>query len=127
MSDMSSNKSYLIQALYDWIVDNGCTPYLVVSADYDSVSVPVEFVKDGQVTLNISPTAVPDLLMDKESVTFSARFAGVPRDIFVPCGAVLAIFAKENGQGMAFELEEIKKPKAVPAKKTEKPTLKVVK
>lgn len=130
---MTSNKPYLIRALYEWIVDNGLTPYLVLAADYPTVQVPSDFVNDGQITLNVAPTAVRDLLLENDSVAFSARFGGVSYDIFAPTGAVIAIFAKENGQGMGFEIEpmpeeieaEVEESIEKPAKK--KPSLKVVK
>lgn len=100
---MSSSRPYLVRALYEWIVDNGCTPYLLVDAEAPAVDVPRQFVKDGQIVLNISPTAVADLLMSNESISFSARFGGVPTGVFVPSGAVLGVYARENGQGMLFE------------------------
>ncbi|GAB1262222.1 ClpXP protease specificity-enhancing factor [Aurantivibrio plasticivorans] len=103
---MTSSRPYMIRALYEWIVDNKNTPYLLVDAMADGVAVPQDFVnKDGQIVLNIAPSAVRDLLLSNESVTFNARFGGVPTDIFVPCHAVLGIYARENGQGMIFEPE----------------------
>ena len=108
---MTSSRPYMIRALYEWIVDNKSTPYLLVDAHADGVSVPQEFVnKDGQIVLNISPTAVKDLFVSNESLTFNARFGGIPRDIFVPCGAILGIYARENGQGMIFEPEHGAQP-----------------
>lgn len=104
MSGMTSNKPYFIRALYEWILDNECTPYIVVAVDYPNVSVPLEFATDGQVTLSMSPTAVRSFSMENDFIAFSARFSGVPRDLMIPMGSVLAIFAKENGQGMAFEV-----------------------
>ncbi len=101
----------MIRALYEWIVDNKSTPYLLVDAHSSDVSVPQEFVnKDGQIVLNISPSAVKDLMVSNESLTFNARFGGIPRDIFVPCGAILGIYARENGQGMIFEPENGTQP-----------------
>lgn len=103
---MTSSKPYLIRALYDWIVDNSLTPYLVVNARAEQVSVPQQYVnKDGQIVLNIAPRAVVSLQLDGEAVRFNARFGGIPTDIFVPCFAVLGIYARENGQGMMFEPE----------------------
>lgn len=108
---MTSSRPYMIRALYEWIVDNKSTPYLLVDAYFEGVSVPQEFVnKDGQIVLNISPGAVKDLLVSNEHLTFNARFGGVPTDIFVPCGAILGIYAKENGQGMIFEPETSSPP-----------------
>lgn len=101
---MTSSRSYLIKALYEWIVDNQCTPYVLVNAMADNVSVPQDYVNpDGQVVLNISPSAVMQFSLENSSLSFRARFGGVPTDIFVPCSAVLGIYAKENQQGMVFE------------------------
>ncbi|MGQ9426157.1 ClpXP protease specificity-enhancing factor [Gilvimarinus sp. F26214L] len=108
---MSSSRPYLIRALYQWIVDNDSTPYLLVDGHGEGVSVPQTFVnKDGQIVLNVSPTAVKDLQLGNEVITFNARFGGVPTDIFVPCGSVLGIYARENGQGMIFEPEPDREP-----------------
>lgn len=104
MSGMTSNKPYFIRALYEWILDNDCTPYVVIAVDYPNVSVPLEFAADGQVTLSMSPSAVRGFSMENDFIAFSARFSGVPRDIMIPMGAILAIYAKENGQGMAFDV-----------------------
>ena len=101
---MTSSRSYLIKALYEWIVDNQCTPYVLVNAMADNVSVPQDYVNpDGQVVLNISPSAVMQFSLENSSLSFRARFGGVPTDIFVPCSAVMGIYAKENQQGMVFE------------------------
>jgi stringent starvation protein B len=103
---MTSSRPYLIRALYDWIVDNQCTPYILVNALADGVLVPQNYVNaDGQVVLNISPSAVVSFSMDYYRFSFSARFGGVPTDISVPCRAVMGIYAKENQQGMIFEPE----------------------
>ncbi|MBU2887632.1 ClpXP protease specificity-enhancing factor [Gilvimarinus agarilyticus] len=103
---MSSRRPYMLRALYEWIVDNSCTPYVLVNAKATGVEVPLEHVnKDGQIVLNISPTSVVDLDLGLESVSFSARFGGVPRDLFIPIYAVLGIYARENGQGIVFEAE----------------------
>lgn len=108
---MTSSKPYLIKAHYQWIVDNDCTPHLLVDAYSKGVSVPQQYVnKDGQIVLNISPSAVVDLELDLEAVAFSARFGGVPISIYVPAYAVLGIYAKENGRGMMFELEKPPEP-----------------
>ena len=104
--NMTSNRAYLLRAIYEWIVDNNCTPHLVVFADAPGVEVPRQHVnKDGQITLNISPSAVKDLFIINEAVSFNARFSGVVNNIMVPSGAVLGIYARENGQGMMFEFE----------------------
>lgn len=103
---MTSSRPYMIRALYQWIVDNNSTPYLLVDAHGTSVSVPQEYVnKEGQIVLNISPGAVKDLLVANDSVSFSARFGGIPTEVFVPCVSILGIYARENGQGMIFEPE----------------------
>jgi stringent starvation protein B len=104
--EMTSKRGYLLRALYEWLVDNNCTPHLVVFAHADGVAVPQQHVnKDGQIILNISPTAVKDLFIANDAVSFSARFNKVENNIYVPCGAVLGIYGRENGQGMMFELE----------------------
>lgn len=102
---MNSSRPYLVRALYEWIVDNDCTPHLLVNAEYEGVRVPAGFANDGQIVLNVSPNAVRNLHMDNEAVSFEGRFGGVPHALYVPAGAMLAIYARENGQGMVFELE----------------------
>jgi stringent starvation protein B len=96
-----STRPYLIRALFEWCMDAGFTPYLAVQAG-EGVQVPREFVKDGEIVLNISPDATSGLLIGNEWVEFKARFNGVAREIMVPIDHVLAIYARENGQGMAF-------------------------
>ena len=103
---MTSSRPYLARALYEWIVDNGCTPYVVVNANRDDVQVPRAHVKDGQIVLNIAPTAVVGLKIDNDALEFNARFGGAAMQIYVPMGAVLGIYARENGQGMIFEPED---------------------
>lgn len=97
-----SRRPYLIRAIYDWCVDNGHTPHLLVAADYPGVTVPLQFVQEGRITLNLSPMAVQALNIEEEPIWFSARFSGRPFDVIVPTGAVLAIFARENGEGLVF-------------------------
>jgi len=99
---MTSSRPYLMRALNDWIIDNEMTPYIVVDATYKDVQVPLQYVEGGKIVLNLSPTAVRDLLIDNRHVLFSARFGGVSMDVIVPIQAVLAIYTKENGQGMVF-------------------------
>ena len=99
---MTSSRPYLLRALLDWISDNGLTAHLLVDATRPEVVVPTQFVQDGKITLNIGPAAVQGLEMGNEAISFSARFAGRPMQVYVPVGAVLAIFARENGQGMMF-------------------------
>lgn len=102
MTTMTSNKPYLIRAIYDWIVDNEQTPYLLVNADYPGVQVPQEHVQNGKIVLNISPRACRGLHLENDRIVFTARFSGLSVQIFVVPSAVLAIYAKENGRGMEF-------------------------
>ena len=102
---MSSSRPYIVRALYDWIIENDCTPYILVNAFADDVEVPQEHVKDGQIILNISPSAVQSLFIRTEAVDFDGRFAGIPKRVYVPIAAVMGIYAKENGQGMFFDSE----------------------
>lgn len=134
--NMTSNRPYLLRAMYEWLVDNNCTPHIVVFARAKGVEVPQQHVnKDGQIILNISPTAVKDLFIANEAVSFNARFSGVVNNIFVPCGAVLGIYGRENGQGMMFELETTPEPPEPPVvdssttntEAPKRPSLKVVK
>jgi stringent starvation protein B len=103
---VNSSRPYLLRALYEWIVDNDCTPHIIVDAERPGVDVPQEYVKDGQIVLNLSPTAVIELQLGDDCVSFNGRFGGRPVDVFIPVAAVLGIYARENGQGMAFEPEE---------------------
>jgi stringent starvation protein B len=98
-----STKPYLIRAIHQWCTDAGYTPYVAVVAD-DTVRVPREFVKNGEIVLNISPLATNRLQLGNDSIEFQARFGGVAREVFVPIDRVLAVYARENGQGMAFEV-----------------------
>ncbi|MCU1732392.1 MULTISPECIES: ClpXP protease specificity-enhancing factor [Pseudomonas] len=102
---MNSSRPYLVRALYEWIVDNDCTPHILVNAEYPAVQVPQGFASDGQIVLNVSPSAVRSLHMDNDAVSFEGRFGGVAHSLFVPISAILGIYARENGQGMVFELE----------------------
>ena len=97
----ASTRPYLIRALYEWCADNGLTPYIAVRADH-TVQVPRDYVHDGQIVLNISADATSALTLDNDYVRFKARFGGVARDIIIPVDRVMAIYARENGQGMAF-------------------------
>ena len=99
---MSSSRPYLARALYEWLLDNEHTPYIVVDADQPGVRVPRQFVQNGQIVLNIGPTAVRDLLIGNDGVTFHARFSGQPMQVVVPVPALIAIYASENGVGMVF-------------------------
>lgn len=102
----TSTRPYLIRALYEWCTDNGLTPYVAVRVD-DTVRVPREYVKDGEIVLNVSMDATSGLNLGNDYIEFKARFAGVARDILVPLSRIIAIYARENGQGMAFPLEEV--------------------
>ena len=102
---LTSNRPYLVRAMYDWISDNGLTPYLLVDARSPDVRVPPGAVKDGQVVLNVAVRAVTDLELGNDSIRFMARFSGVSHQVDVPVAAVLAIYAQENGQGMMFPAE----------------------
>ena len=102
---MKSSRPYLLRALYDWIVDNGCTPHVLIDAHAPGVEVPQQYVKDGQIVLNVSPGAVANLLISNDTISFRGRFAGIAMDIIAPIAAVSGIYARENGQGMVFEPE----------------------
>ena len=103
MAELTSRRPYLIRALYDWVLDNDLTPHLLVAADAEGVDVPHQFVtEDGKITVNISPGAVRGLSLDNALISFSARFSGQSYDVSVPPGAVLALYARENGEGMLF-------------------------
>ena len=141
---MTPSKPYVVRAIYDWIVDNNCTPHVLIDAATEGVVVPEDYVTDGQIVLNVSPTAVVSLHLGNDAVSFSGRFGGVPLNVFLPLDSILGIYARENGQGMVFHPEKDtdpdpqgpgpSKPKAVkegkavkPSDKTVKPSLRVVK
>ena len=131
---MNSSRPYLLRALYEWIVDNGCTPHIIVDAQIEGVDVPSQYIKDGQIVLNLSPSAVIELQLADDSVSFNGRFGGRPTDVFIPMAAILGIYARENGQGMAFEPEDGSGPgpedggkTPTPLRRGGKPSLKVVK
>src|SRR5471030_1291438 len=105
MTDMSPRRPYLLRAFYEWLLDNQLTPHLVVDVTMPGVMVPMEFARDGQIVLNVAPRAVGNLELGNDDVRFNARFGGVPRNVFVPIAAVLAIYARENGAGTMFEPE----------------------
>jgi len=128
---MISLKPYLVRALYDWIVDNDLSPYLLVDAEYPEVVVPRQYVQDGKIVLNLRPQAINGLLLGNRAIEFSARFGGAPMQLEIPLAAVLAMYAKETGKGMVFENEEDEEgmppEPSTPEPKKGKPFLKVVK
>lgn len=103
---MTPLKPYLIRAVYDWIVDNRFTPYLLVNATAPGTVVPTNFVEDGRIVLNLRPEAIQSLDMSSEGIRFNARFGGQPMRVDIPTVAVLALYAQENGRGMVFDDEE---------------------
>ncbi len=134
MISSRSRRPYLIRAIYQWALDNGHTPYLLVAADQPGVSVPMAFVKDNRIALDIGGMAVRELNIDADPIFFSARFGGRPYDIVVPSGAVLAIYARENGEGIVFGEPEAPAEGDAPTpeppeppKPTGRPKLRVVK
>ena len=135
MSDIPSNKPYLIRALHQWCTDSGFTPFIAVFVD-ENVEVPMEFVKNNEIVLNLSIEACHQLNIDNDWISFQARFGGIPKKIMVPVSHVLAIYARENGQGMSFPFEAKQASKVVPKEsdpnqnkqpKTDKPFLRIVK
>ena len=128
---MTPSRPYIMRALYEWIVDNDCTPYVLVDATIAGVVVPEQYVKDGQIVLNISPSAVMELNIANDLLSFNGRFGGVATDVMVPISAVVGIYARENGQGMVFEPEEPAPPPddtpPGPGKTEGRPSLKIVK
>lgn len=131
---MTPSRPYIMRALFEWIVDNGCTPYVLVDATRGDVLVPEQYVKDGQIVLNISPSAVMDLNISNDAMAFNGRFGGVATDVYVPVNAVIGIYARENGQGMVFEPEEGddepppgSEPPGPAGKAEGRPSLKIVK
>jgi stringent starvation protein B len=107
---MTTNRPYLLRALYEWITDNGLTPHVLVDAGFDGVDVPAHTIQKGKVVLNIDSGATEQLLLDNETICFKARFSGKPYPIRIPMDAVIAIYARENGQGMMFAQDESPPP-----------------
>ncbi len=133
---MTSSRPYLLRAIYEWIVDNNMTPYVLVDATGDGVQVPREHVNNGKIILNLSPAAVMGLELGDQALSFSARFSGKPMFVSVPIPAVLAVYSKENGRGMVFTEENgggSPEPRGGPGpskrtpKEPKQPTLKIVK
>ena len=140
MAELTSTKPYLVRALHEWCTDNGLTPHLLVAVNAQT-RVPMAYVKDGEIVLNLNYSATKDLLMGNEAITFSARFNGAATNLCIPMSAVRGVFARENGQGMFFEIETgegqqlADDPQDQPeesaekkqAKQQQKPSLKIVK
>lgn len=132
---MTSSRPYMIRAIYEWVVENNCTPYILVDAMCEGVFVPQQYVQDGQIVLNIAPSAVMGLNVGNDIVSFNGRFGGISQEVSAPIGAVLGVYAKENGQGMLFDAEEPTPPPSNPRPSAtlsklpskSKPSLKVVK
>lgn len=103
---MTSSRPYLVRAMYQWIADNGMTPHLLADASVEGIQIPVEHVQNGKIILNIAPMAITGLVLGDNEITFSARFSGKSAGIYIPIEAVLAIYAKENGQGMMFSEDD---------------------
>jgi stringent starvation protein B len=138
MSEMLVQRPYLMRAFYDWIVDSDCTPHVIVDATKPNVDVPLQFVENGKIVLNIAPRSVLAFSLDDDALSFNARFSGVPTQVYVPLYAIEGIYARENGAGTIFPEEplyealqatELDKAVKVPSKKdaTKKPTLTIVK
>jgi stringent starvation protein B len=133
---MTSTRPYLIRAIYEWIEDNNLTPHILVNTETPGVNVPKQHIREGQIVLNLTPTAVRDLRLGNEWIEFNARFGGVARALQIPVTAVLAIYARENGQGMAFGEEpsgdapppsDAPQPDKPATRPDRKPMLKIVK
>jgi len=127
---MTSSRPYLLRAMYEWIVDNGMTPYILVDTKNDQVIIPRQFEEDGKIVLNLGPTAVQSLDLGIEAVNFDARFDGTSMDVVVPIEFILAIYTRENGQGMMFAEEDLPPPgddSQDDASKQKTPHLRVVK
>ena len=131
---MTSSKPYLIRALYEWLLDNQATPYMLADTSHPDVMIPRGIASDGKVVLNLAPSAINNLEMTNDYVSFSARFNGVAQDIYCPIASILAIYARENGEGMMFNPESEKAGQANnvaegtdKAKKPNRPGLKVIK
>lgn len=134
---MTSSRPYLVRAMYQWITDNGMTPHLLVDASVEGVQVPAEHIQNGKIILNIAPMAISALVLGDEEITFSARFSGQPMGLYIPIEAVLAVYAKENGQGMMFSEDDgavssddddhDPEPGPGSGKKPKRPSLRVVK
>jgi len=127
MAKSASTKPYLVRAIYEWCVAEQFTPYLLVKVDQNTLA-PRAFIKDGKILLNLSPESIKDLLMGGEAITFTARFNGAPENLYLPISAVEGIYAKENGEGLFFEVKEDQEIDSKETKKSpNKPKLTLVK
>ena len=124
---MTSNKPYFLRALYEWIADNNMIPHIVVDATKNNLKIPLQFVKDNQIVLNISASAAHNLQMTNEFISFNARFGGVGMQVYVPIYAVSAIYARETGEGMMFDTSGDDDGGGSPPPEDYKPKLKIVK
>ena len=127
MAKSASTKPYLVRAIYEWCVAEQHTPYLLVKIDQNTLA-PRAFIKDGKILLNLSPGSIKDLLMGDEAITFTARFNGAPENLYLPISAIEGIYAKENGEGLFFEVKEDQEIDSKEIKKSpNKPKLTLVK
>ena len=127
MTKSASTKPYLVRAIYEWCVAEQFTPYLLVKIDQNTLA-PRAFIKDGKILLNLSPESIKDLLMGDEAITFTARFNGAPENLYLPISAIEGIYAKENGEGLFFEVREDQEIDSKEIKKSpNKPKLTLVK
>ncbi|MFC1776670.1 ClpXP protease specificity-enhancing factor [Pseudomonadota bacterium] len=110
LEGMTTNRPYLLRALYEWITDNGLTPHVLVNAELEGVDVPPHTIQKGKVVLNIATSATEQLHLDNDTIFFKARFSGKPYQISIPMEAVIAIYARENGQGMMFAQDDLPRP-----------------
>ncbi len=132
---MTSNRPYLMRAIFEWIIDNGLTPHVLIDAEVPEVQVPRQYVDEGRIILNISPSAVQNFSIDNQWLSFNARFGGKPFEIFAPIHAIRAVYAAENSEGMMFEPmpeSEVEPPTEPdpdpePPKPSSRPSLRVVK
>ena len=122
MNELIPTKPYMVRAIHEWCVDNSLTPHLLVAVNAQC-RVPMAYVKDGEIVLNLNYSATKDLLLDNDAIVFSARFGGVSQHLYVPIDSVKGIFARENGQGMFFELATNTVDVSTPERKAEKPAL----
>jgi len=130
---MTPLRPHLIRAIYEWILENGMAPHLLVNAEVAGINVPQQFVQGGRIIMNLRPEAIQDLSLGIDKIEFNARFSGIPMRIVIPVPAVLAIYARENGKGMVFEDEDVPPSTSNPSGKEKaldkpsRPVLKIVK